>query len=106
MSQTRREKIEAMLVDEPEDAFLRYALALELEKEGQNDRSLDILDGLMTQSPPHVPSFLMAAQQLAGLGRTEDAQAVLRTGIEAARVQGETHAAGEMGDLLSSLGEL
>ena len=30
---SRREKIEAMLADEPGDSFLRYSLAMELDKE-------------------------------------------------------------------------
>jgi hypothetical protein len=32
---TRREKIEALLANEPEDQFLRYGLAIEFENEGQ-----------------------------------------------------------------------
>ncbi len=39
---TRREKIEAMLVDEPNDTFLRYSLALELDKEGASERSIGL----------------------------------------------------------------
>ncbi len=31
---TRRERIEAMLVDDPHDTLLRYGLAVEWEKEG------------------------------------------------------------------------
>jgi hypothetical protein len=46
----------------------------------------------------------MAGQQLARLGRTEDARGVLREGIEEARKQGDTHAAGEMSEFLASLG--
>ncbi len=103
---TRREKIEAMLVDEPDDPFLRYALALELEKAGDHERSLELLRGLMTGTPPHIPSFLMAGQHLAGRDLIQEAREVLRTGIEEARRQGEQHAAGEMGDLLASLGDL
>ena len=37
---SRREKIEAMLAHEPEDTFLRYSLAMELQKEGDFDASL------------------------------------------------------------------
>lgn len=103
---TRREKIEAMLVDEPNDPFLRYALALELEKEAQHERSLELLRGLMADTPPHVPSFLMAAQHLANQARVDDAREVLREGIDVARAAGEQHAAAEMSDLLASLGEL
>ena len=37
---SRREKIEAMLADDPGDTFLRYSLAMELDKEGSHDASL------------------------------------------------------------------
>ena|SRR5688572_3850573 len=103
-SPTRRQKIEAMLAKEPTDQFLRYALAMELEKEGEHDRSLKTFRGLMQDPQPHVPSFLMAGQNLTKHGRVDEARTVLRTGIEEARRQNNLHAAGEMGDLLASLG--
>jgi tetratricopeptide (TPR) repeat protein len=103
---TRREKIEAMLRDEPTDAFLRYSLACEYDNEERHDESLKLFQGLMADEPPHVPSFLRGAQLLVNLDRIADARAVLRQGIEIARHQGEMHAAGEMGELLASLGSL
>jgi predicted Zn-dependent protease len=104
MTGSRRERIETMLADDPGDTFLRYSLALELEKEGQNDRSLDGLRGLMADQPPYVAAFFMAGQQLVRLGRVNEARAIVRDGIEAARGQGNVHAAGEMSEFLSSLG--
>ena len=101
---SRREKIEAMLADEPRDTFLRYSLAMELEKEGANDASLAKLDELTRDEPPYVPAFFMAAQQLAKLERINEARAYLRDGIEVARTQGNAHAAGEMSEFLASLG--
>ena len=103
---SRREKIEAMLADEPQDTFLRYSLALELEKEGRHEESLQSLRELTADSPPYVPAFFMAAQQLARLSRVDQSRAVLREGIEAARQQGDTHAAGEMSEFLAGLGSL
>ena len=103
---TRREKIEAMLAVEPDDEFLRYSLALELEKEGQHERSLTEFAGLMQATPPYVPAFFMAAQQLARLNRVSEARTVLRDGIEQARSAGNSHAAGEMSEFLASLGAL
>jgi hypothetical protein len=47
----------------------------------------------------------MAAQQLARLSRVNEARTYLRDGIEAARAQGNAHAAGEMSEFLSSLGD-
>ncbi len=101
---SRRQRIEAMLADEPQDQFLRYSLALELEKEGDNKESLQWLGGLTRDAAPYVPAFFMAAQQLAKLSRVEEARAMLRDGIEHARHQGNAHAAGEMAEFLASLG--
>src|SRR5262245_46836047 len=101
---SRRQKFEALLVNEPGDQFLRYAIAMELEKEGEHEQRLGAFRSLMQDQVPDVPSFLMASQSLTRLGRIEEARAVLREGIEKARQQGNSHAAGEMGELLASLG--
>lgn len=101
---TRREKIEAMLKDEPQDQFLRYSLAMELDKEGDHEQSLDILTELIEDHPPHVASFFMAGQQLARLGQINKARDVLRVGIDVAREQNDHHAAAEMSEFLVTLG--
>ena len=93
-----------MLADDPADTFLRYSLAMELDKEGEHDASLARFAELTRDEPPYVPAFFMAGQQLARLGRLDEARAILRDGIEAARRQGDAHAAGEMGEFLASLG--
>jgi len=104
MSNTRRARIEALLADDPTDQFLRYSLAMELEKEGDNDQSLARLSQLQSDATAYVPAFFMAAQQLVKLSRISEAQDALRRGIEEARQQGNAHAAGEMSELLASLG--
>lgn len=103
---TRLEKIEALLADDPGDAFLRYSRAMELDKQGEHERSLAEFAGLMADAEPYVPAFFMAAQQLARLNRMGEARAALRDGIERARSTGDTHAAGEMSEFLASLGAL
>lgn len=106
MTNSRREKIEAMLAEDPRDFFLRYSLAMELDKAGEHDRSLAEFAALMADDPPYVPAFFMAAQQLVRLGQVNEARTALRDGIEEARRQGNDHAAGEMAEFLSSLGGL
>jgi hypothetical protein len=103
---SRREKIEAMLADEPGDTFLRYSLAMELDKEGDHAASLAKFTELTRDQPPYVPAFFMGGQQLARLGRSSEARELLRAGIETARAQGDAHAAGEMSEFLSSLGHI
>ena len=106
MTVSRRARIEAMLAESPGDLFLRYALALELEKEGDHAGSLAGLGQLMREERPYVPAFFRTGQQLVGLGRVDEARGALREGIEEARRQNDLHAASEMGELLSSLGAL
>lgn len=101
---SRREKIETLLADDPADQFLRYSLALELEKESAHDASLARLAELTQDAAPYVPAFFMAAQQLLKLQRVNDARSYLRDGIEEARRQGNAHAAAEMAELLAQLG--
>ena len=101
---TRRQKIEALLADDPDDVFLRYSLALELEGEGAWEAGLEILESLARAEPPYVPAFQMAAQHLVKRERNEEARACLREGIEAARAQGLSHAAAEMAEALMALG--
>lgn len=95
-----------MLLDEPNDSFLRYTLAMEYRKLGQHDESLEILEQLATrEEPKYVAAFFMAAQQLVELDRIEEARSYLRTGIEEARRQNNHHAAAEMGELLAEIGK-
>ncbi len=101
---SRKEKIEAMLADDPNDVFLRYSLAMELANEGELEDSVQRLRGLTQEDPPYVPAFFMAGQQLAKLSKVAEARSILREGIEEARRQGDVHAAGEMSEFLVTLG--
>ncbi len=100
---SRREQLEALLADSPEDTFLRYALAMEFASEGDHEKSLELHQELINGEPPYVPSFFMSGQQLAILDRPESAREVLTRGIAEARQQGDNHAAAEMSEFLTSL---
>lgn len=102
MTQTRREQIEAMLLQQPQDRMLRYMLAMECMRDNDSQRSLSLFRELMTED--YVPAYFRAAQQLVTLDETDDARTVLRSGIELARQQGDPKTAGEMSELLASLG--
>ena len=69
---SRREKIESMLAEDPNDTFLRYSLAMEYRSEGNVSESLRILDALIGDHPPCVAAFFMAAQQLSEKGEIEE----------------------------------
>lgn len=93
---SRREKIEKMLKDDPEDAFLNYALAKELQTEGDHAGALDGYDRVIVRHPKYVAAYFQKGQLLAERGEMEAARDVLRRGIEVAQEVGDSHAAGEM----------
>jgi predicted Zn-dependent protease len=103
---SRKERILAMLQDDPNDAFLKYTLAMELRKEGDLDESVRMLRALAYDpDEKYVAAYFMAAQQLAELDQVEEARTFLRDGIDEARKQNNLHAAAEMSELLSELGK-
>ncbi|MEC8557648.1 MAG: hypothetical protein VXZ82_21815 [Planctomycetota bacterium] len=101
---SRREKIEDMLKDEPQDVFLRYSLAMEMSSAGEVEEALDLFSTLANEKPPHVPAFFRSAQILADNDQVNESRRFLREGIEIARALGDMHAAGEMGEMLAELG--
>ena len=101
----RRQQIESMLQTEPQDLFLRYCLAVEMQADGESENALAQFDELCRGVPPHVAAFFRRAQLLVELDRIEEARSVLREGIEIARSQNDLHAAGEMSELLADLGQ-
>jgi len=96
-SATRRQQIEEMLKDEPNDEFLRYGLAMEYLSEGDSELGIRQLRDLIALNPakPYVPAYLIAAQTLVKLGRAGEAIPLLREGVTAAQKQHNDHAAGE-----------
>ena len=101
----RMAQIEAMLADDPDDAFLRYGLAMEHAGQGDDEAAVKVLKELIAlkAGDPYVPAFLQAGQALIRLGREPEAAAVLRQGIEAARTAGDLHALGEMQGFLATI---
>jgi len=97
------EQLETMLKDSPDDTFLLYGLAMELDNCEQHDRSLEIFGKLMVLDPPYVPAFFMSSQQLVRLDRIDEAKKNLESGIVQAQAQKDLHAVSEMREFLQSL---
>jgi tetratricopeptide (TPR) repeat protein len=88
----------------PSDAFGRYGLAMEYAKAGQTETALEQFAKLLQLHPDYTSGYFMAAQTLAGLGRTPEAKKMLENGIEAAKRTGDKHAQSEMSGMLEELG--
>ncbi len=103
MAKSRKEQIEAMLADDPNDPFLRYGLAMEHASTGDAATAVRCLQELLQVAPDYVPAYVQAGQLCARLDREDEAKALYRTGIAVARRKGDDHAAGEMEGFLIGL---
>jgi Tfp pilus assembly protein PilF len=100
---TRRQRLEEMLADSPDDVFLRYGLAMEDVSAGDDRAAVPRFEDLLTVAPEYVPAYLQLGQALNRLGRGEEARDAFTRGIAAARQQGDQHAAEEMQGFLDGL---
>jgi predicted Zn-dependent protease len=100
---SRKEQIEAMLADEPNDSELRYMLAMEHVSAGDDSGAVACFRELIARTSNYFPAYHMAGRALQRLGKISEARSLLQEGIPLALRQGNTHAAGEMQELLDNL---
>jgi tetratricopeptide (TPR) repeat protein len=100
---TRLQKIEAMLADQPADPELHYMLAMEHASLGDDAGAVRCFQKLIDVAPNYPPAYHMAGRTLQRQGRIDEARALLQKGIPIAMAQNNTHAAGEMQELLDML---
>jgi tetratricopeptide (TPR) repeat protein len=103
MPKTRKEQLQEMLADAPNDPELRYMLAMEYVSERNDDEAVRAFRALIDMAPDYPPAYHQAGQALQRLGRLDEAREVLRRGIPVAEKKGNLHAAGEMQELLENL---
>ena len=100
---TRRERIEEMLAEDPNDAFLRYSLAMEHASAGQLEEAVGCFEELLRRNPDYVPGYMQAGKALQQLDRIDEARGIWQTGVSVARRQNDGHAADEMQAFLEGL---
>lgn len=88
---------------DPKNSFARYGIAVELKNRGEIDAALKEFDLLLAGDPDYTAGYFMAAQTLAGAGRTQEAVARLKAGISSAARAGNSHALSEMQAMLEDL---
>jgi predicted Zn-dependent protease len=88
---------------DPKNSFARYGLAIELASQGKTAAALTEFDTLLANDPGYTAGYFMAAQTLAATGRTQEAIARLKAGIQYAASSGNHHAVSEMQAMLEDL---
>jgi predicted Zn-dependent protease len=92
-----------ILALDPKNSFARYGLAMELAGLGETDAAIGEFDTLLTDDPNYTAGYFMAAQTLAGAGRTPQAIARLRDGVASAKRTNNHHALSEMQAMLDEI---
>jgi predicted Zn-dependent protease len=100
---SRRQLLEEVVTKKPDDAFSRYALALECMKEDNTAAAEQHFRALIERNPDYIPGFQMYGQFLAREERNEEARKILTAGIAVATKAGNQHARSEMETLLNEL---
>jgi tetratricopeptide (TPR) repeat protein len=93
-----------ILAANPNDAFARYGLAMEMSNQGKIEKAMEEFGKLLSTHPDYTAGYFMAAQTLAKADRVDEARKMLGDGIVSAKRTGNGHAQSEMEGMLADLG--
>ncbi len=99
----RREMLETFVAANPNDAFTRYALAVECANQGDHEAAVDHFRQLLSAHPEYVPGYFHYGQLLARMQHVEEARQILAAGVQVAHKRGDSHARDEMEAVLREL---
>lgn len=99
----RIEKLTALLTQQPNDAFLQHALALEYIKLGDDDTARRYFENILTKDPGYVGSYYHLGKLLARQTKTPEAIAIFEEGMAQAKLAGDKHAYNELQGALEEL---
>lgn len=100
----RLEVLRRATADGKGDAFVWYALAMELKSLGRTDESVATFRTLRERDPAYVPQYLLGGTTMVEAGMRDEAREWLTTGLAIARAAGDDKASGEIEEALASLG--
>ncbi|MDF2430370.1 MAG: hypothetical protein JWP44_1 [Mucilaginibacter sp.] len=96
MQISRLEKLLEFIKNEPEDPFLKYALATEYLRLNETDKALEYYEDLTAHHPNYVGTYYHLGKLYEALGRKEDAIKTYETGMKVTREQRDNHALSEL----------
>jgi len=99
----RKEMLEEFVAQDPNDSFSRYALALELEKEGNQKAAVPELREVIARDPSYVAAYYQLGRLLAKTGILDEAAEVYRRGLVAATAANDQRARSEIQEALETL---
>ena len=100
---SRREKLEEFVAADPGDSFSRYALALELEKEGDDANAVLRFREVIVRDPSYVAAYYHLGKVLARTGNLDEAREIYGKGLTAASAANDQRTLTEIQDALDAI---
>jgi len=96
MKKDRKKTLLAFLEEDPDDSFVRFALAKEYEKEGTLKKALDTYKELQQKDPDYIGLYYHLAAVQVQLNQLTKAIETYDLGIALAKKQADFHALSEL----------
>jgi tetratricopeptide (TPR) repeat protein len=106
MQISRLEKLLEFIKSEPEDPFLKYALATEYLRINQTDKALEYYEDLVNNHPGYTGTYYHLGKLYEALDRKDDALKTYETGMKITREQRDNHALSELQAVYNELSGL
>lgn len=100
---SRKEALEEFVAMDPNDSFSRYALALELEKNGEEADAVLHFREVISRDPGYVAAYYHLGRVLARTGHGDEARDIYRKGLEAAVAANDQRTRTEIQEALDAL---
>jgi len=101
MNSARIEQLKNYLEETPDDPFLHYALALELQDEAPA-KAREIFDLLVNDFPDYLPAYYHAAHLYWALEENEKARSTFEKGIGLAQEKNDSNTLRELRNALTN----
>jgi tetratricopeptide (TPR) repeat protein len=96
MDISRLEKLLEFIKNEPDDPFLKYALATEYLRLNQPEKALEYYENLINNHPDYTGTYYHLGKLYESLNRKQDAINTYETGMKKTREQRDNHAFSEL----------
>lgn len=102
MNSDRLKQLQKMLKEEPNDPFLKYAVATEYFS-ANPEKAYALYSDLLRDHPTYLPTYYQAAHLAEELGDDVEAKAIYEKGIEIAKEQNNFKTRAELQSALDEL---
>lgn len=96
----RLAQLRQMLAEEPSDAFLRYAISVELAAQDNRAEAIENVQQLIADQPEYLGAYYQLGQWLEQEGKSNEALHIYHLGAELARKIGNKKTLGEINEAI------